>query len=145
MALKENVGGCISLPASADLSTKQFYLVKLNSSGQIAVCGAGELAIGVLYTEPNAAGVVASVQTLTGRKTKGIAGGVIAAGDVLKSDANGKLVVASKAVVNTSDAGGASDPVIGSNAVGIALEAGVDGQIIAFLAYPLGAVPTTAA
>ena len=145
MALDENVGGCLSLEAGSDLSDKQFYAVKLNSSSQLALAGAGECAIGILYSKPNAAGVIASVHPLDGRKTKGIAGGTISAGDILASNASGKLVAATAGRTNTSDAGSATDALIGSYVIGVAVDSAVSNDIFQFLALPLGAVPTTAA
>ena len=43
----------ITLPAAADLSTKQYYFVKVNTSGQAALCsGATDRPIGVLQNTP---------------------------------------------------------------------------------------------
>lgn len=145
MALDENVTGLLSLIASADLSTKQYYAVKINTDGKIALAAAGECAIGILYSKPNADGVVASVRPLDGRKAKAIAGGSITKGDLLAADANGKLVTATKAKVDTLSTGIAADPVIGSHVLGVALEGASAADIFQFLALPLGAVPTTVA
>jgi len=38
--------------AGADLSGKQYYSAKLNSSGQIILSGAGENALGILQDKP---------------------------------------------------------------------------------------------
>ncbi len=145
MALDETTNGCLSLPAGADLSTKQYFLVKLNSSGQVVLAGAGEAAIGVLYSKPNAAGVIASVRPLDGRKALGLAGGSITAGSALKADSAGKLAAASASTVDTASTGIAADPVVGSHVVGYALEGASSGDVIQFLALAVGAVPTTAA
>jgi hypothetical protein len=51
----DNPGIDISLPAADDLSTKQYYAVKVDSSGNAAVAGAGQPAIGVLQNKPDAA------------------------------------------------------------------------------------------
>jgi hypothetical protein len=144
MALQE-FNGCISLPASGDLSTKQYHAVKINSSGQVAVAALGENAVGILFDKPEAAGQICAVRVLDGSKAKALAGGTIAAGDLLKSDANGKLVTAQKAYTNTSDAGAAQDALVGSYVLGQALESAVANDIFQFLAFPLGAVPTTSA
>lgn len=145
MALDENVSGLLSLPAGSDLSAKQYYAVKINASGQLALCSTGEQAVGILYTKPSAQGNIGGVHPLDGRKVKAIAGGSITAGDLLKSDSAGKLVTASKATVDTLSTGIASDPVVGSNVLGIAEIDAVDGDIFTFVALALGAVPTTAA
>jgi hypothetical protein len=146
MSLAENVGGLLSFEAASDLSTKLYYAVVINSSGQLAVAGAGQAAIGILYSDPDATGLVASVKPLDGRKAKAIAGGTIAAGAFLAADSAGKLVTATKGIVDTSDTtGSATDPLIGSHVLGIATQAAVAGDIFEFLAIPLGLVPTTAA
>ncbi len=75
--------------ASADLSAHQYKAVKINSSGQLELAGAGEAAIGILYTKPSAAGQAASVAVsgevymlvggtalATGARVASLAGGV---------------------------------------------------------------------
>lgn len=49
-------GTLITLEASADLSAKQFYFVKLDSNGQVAVCAAvTDIPVGILQDKPAAA------------------------------------------------------------------------------------------
>lgn len=136
MSLRENVGGFLSLPASADLSTKQYYCVKIDTNGQIAVAGLGDFAVGVLMDKPSAQGVIGAVAPFNGRKLKGIAGVTIAKGDLLKADAAGKLAVAVKA----NGAG-----ITGSNVLGVAIESAVANDVFQFVALAAGAVPTTLA
>jgi hypothetical protein len=145
MALNENVGGTLSLPAGANLSAKQYFAVKLNSSGQVVTAGAGEAAIGILYNKPNAAGVIASVAPLNGRKLKAKAGGAITKGALLASDAAGELVAATLATTDTSDTGATGDALIGSHVLGVAIASAADGDTFQFLGLAMGAVPTTAA
>ena len=86
---------CVSVPANADLSTKQYFFVKLTNSsgvGRAAVTGDGESAIGVLQNKPDAAGETATV-AFTG-VSKVSAGGTITAGQPVASDASGEAVVA---------------------------------------------------
>jgi hypothetical protein len=137
--------GCTSLLASGDLSTKQFYAVKIDTSGNIALTSTGECAVGILYSKPSAAAAIAMVKVLNGTKCKAIAGGTVTAGDFLKSDSAGKLVTAVKGKTDTSDAGAAADPLIGSHVLGVAIDSAVSGDIFQFLALPMGAIPTTAA
>lgn len=144
MANFQDVGGMLSLRAASDLSTKQFYAVKLDTNGRIAVAGAGEFAIGILYSKPNAIDVIASVAPFRGQVLKGRAGDTFTAGVLLAIDADGELVTAAKGTVNTETTS-TNDAVVGGAVVGVSLEAGVDNQIVEFLAYAAGAVATTAA
>jgi hypothetical protein len=91
--------------ASADLTGKMFYVVKLISTG-LAVCGAGEQGIGILQDKP-----------LTGEngsfcyagRSVAILGGTVTPGAPLASDASGKLIVAvgNAAVIAIAAEGGA--------------------------------------
>ena len=77
--------------AAADLSTKQFYAVKMTSTG-INLAGDGERVDGVLQNKPTALGQAAEVETLG--LTKAIGADAIAQGASVASDANGKFVTA---------------------------------------------------
>lgn len=125
MALDENVGGLMTVVASADLSTKQYLAIKLDSNGQAAVAGAGDACIGILYDKPNAQGVVGAVHPLNGRKAKAVSGAAITKGNLLMSNASGKLVLATT----------------GLYAVGVAVDSasGAD-EIFQFVAVSLGRV-----
>ena len=83
--------------AGADLSadTNRYLSVKLDSSGDVVLNTAGGAGIGFLFNLPKS-GETTEVSTLGGGAL-GVAAGTITAGDFLKSDANGKLVVASTA------------------------------------------------
>jgi hypothetical protein len=52
----------VSLLAAADLSSYQYCMVKLTADNTVNVCGAGELAIGVLQNKPTASGQAARVR-----------------------------------------------------------------------------------
>jgi hypothetical protein len=132
----------VTLPAAADLSSSQFLAVKVNSSGQAAVASTGEFCAGILQNKPGS-GQAATVAY--GGISKVVAGGNVTAGMTLAANSSGKLVNAAEAVVNTSDAGGATDAVIASNVVGIALASGVANDVIPMLVLMAGATPTTAA
>lgn len=110
----EDVVHVLSLEAAADLSAKQYCLVKQDATGKLVLCGAGQAAIGALKDAP-ALGSQGTVVTLGVAKV--ICGGVVGVGANLASDAAGKAVAA-----------GANDAV-----VGVALEAGVLNQIISVL------------
>ena len=131
----------ISLKATADLSAKQFYAVMVDSAGEIDVASAGATAVGILQNAP-ADTYMGSVRVVGLSKAK--AGDTIAAGALLAAETGGRLVTATKATVDTV-AGTALDPVVGSNVIGIALEAAVDGALFLMLVINMGAVPPTAA
>lgn len=134
-----------SADAGADLSASQYFGVKINSTGLAVLCAAaGEYCYGVLQNDPTS-GKTATIAIMGITKAK--AGGAINPGALVKVDAAGKFVAASAAVVNTSDAGAASDPVIGSHVVGVhrGIVAAANGDLFPLELLPLGAIPTTAA
>lgn len=131
--------------AAGNLSTKQYYGVKLNSTGRVALCdAAGELVYGVLQDKPAAADRPCEVAV--GGTCRAIAGGVIQPGATVKVNASGKFVDASEAVTDTQ-AGSATDALIGSYVIGIhaGTAATADGDIFPLEIRHMGAVPTTAA
>lgn len=108
----------ITLPANADLSTKQYFFVKLTNSsgtGRVALAGDGEFAIGVLQNKPAAAGDTAKVAISGIAKVE--AGGVITAGNPVAVDASGNAVAASS----------------GDIVVAVAVNSAVDGDVVEVL------------
>jgi hypothetical protein len=78
----------ITLVAGADLSSKQYLFVKLNTSGQAVICdGATDSPIGVLQNDP-ASGEEASVLVVGG--TKLVAGAAINPGVKIGTSATAK-------------------------------------------------------
>lgn len=75
--------------AAVSFSGKKFYGVKLDGDGKAALSGAGERVVGIMQDEP-AAGEHGAV-VLSG-PSWAKAGASINAGDLLKSDADGKLI-----------------------------------------------------
>lgn len=131
-------------PAGASLTAAQNLFVKLNGSSQIVLAdSAGEQALGVLLNAPGsgAIGIVRVLGACSVIASTGIADGALIA--TTATSARAKPAVA--AVVNTSDAGGASDPVIGSHVMGMALADGTTGNLMPIFVNPMGAIPTTAA
>lgn len=120
MAYK-NSQTCVTLEAGQDLSAKQFFFVSLASDGQVDPTGDGASAIGVLLNDPAAAGRGAEV--CIGGMTRVSAGGTIAAGAAVASDAAGEAVTA------------ATGDVI----LGTAVTGGADGEIISIIFQPRGA------
>jgi hypothetical protein len=113
--------GKITLVAGEDLSNKMYYLVKLNSNGNAVLCGANEVAIGILDGKPKA-GERSAINILGTSQV--VAGGEIPVGSKVISNAEGK------AVRLPTNAGT-------YNVIGIALQsAGSDGEIIEILIRP---------
>jgi hypothetical protein len=98
----ENRLQTISVPAGSDLSTKQYLMMDVNSSGQLIIpTGAGAKTVGVLQDKPAAQGRPGCLAI--GGKTKVVLGGTVAAGVEVVSDAAGKAVAVS--ATNTYVAG----------------------------------------
>lgn len=99
--------------AGESLAAAQFKFVTLESDGQVDLAdSAGENCVGVCINDP-ASGEAATV-VMSG-KVMVTAGGTIAAGAAVATDASGDAVTAST----------------GNIVMGYATEAGVDGQVIA--------------
>lgn len=99
--------------AGEDLSSAQFKFVTLEADGQVDLAdAAGENCVGVCLVGAGAGKAVTVAMT---GKVMVTAGGTIAAGDEIATDAAGDAVAATT----------------GNIVMGYATEAGVDGQIIA--------------
>lgn len=134
----------IKVAAGADLSTTgQGLFVELGSGGTVTVCNAaGEIPLGVCINAP-ANGAIAIVRR-RGR-CKVTASGSITTGALLATTNAGKSKAAVASTVNTSDAGGASDPVVASHVMGYARADGTADTLHAIALEPMGAIPTTSA
>lgn len=120
MAALEREIVSIAIPANADLSASQFRIAVVNSSEKAAIAAAATAKIiGVLYNKPAAADVAAQI-AISG-VARVTAGGVVAAGDLLTSDANGKAIATT---------------TTGNVLIGRALTAGADTQLIEVLLAP---------
>lgn len=111
MAVNNN-NKVLTYTAGANLASSQFLLVKAHTTaGQVVLCGDGENAIGVLY-EPNASGRPVSVGS--DGVVKAYAGGVVAVGARVASDANGKVVTAASGdyVLGVAKTAGAANALI---------------------------------
>jgi hypothetical protein len=120
MAYKENQS-CVTLEAGQDLSAKQYFFVTIASDGQIDPTGDGAAAVGVLLNDPAAAGRAAEV--CIGGLTRVEAGGTVAAGAAVASDAAGNAVTAAT----------------GDIILGTAVTGGADGEVITIVFQPRGA------
>ena len=115
----ENMPETITVPASADLSSHQYKLMTVNSSGLAALGTASTLIVGVLQNKPTAAGEASSLCWAGVSKVK--AAGVITAGARVTSDANGLAVAATSA---------------GDAVIGVALATSAANDIIPVLINP---------
>ena len=101
----------ISVPASADLSAKQFLFGTIDADGQVAVTGAGAAADGVIGDKPGAAGRPCALyaHARTGREGD-VRRGAFANGALLEADAAGKAVTqAAGKILAKALAAGAGD------------------------------------
>lgn len=107
----------VTLVAGADLSTKQYTFVKLDSSGQaVAAAAATDIPVGVLQNAPTA-GQEAEVLIVGG--TKIVAGAAIGEGALVGTSSTGKAV----ALVAGTDT---TKYVVGT----LLTESGADGNIV---------------
>ena len=90
---QEQHGQDITLPAAADLSSYQYYAMKVDTSGRAALATADVPIAGILQNKPAAAGRGATIRCFGSTKFKAGTGGVTAA-DVLRTETGGKLVTA---------------------------------------------------
>ena len=88
MAIQASQPLKISLVAGADLSAKQYFFVKLNSSGQAVVCAAvTDIPVGILQNTP-ASGSVAEITVVGVSKVSSDAG--LTAGNQIGTSADGQ-------------------------------------------------------
>jgi len=111
----------ITRKAEKDLSSQQYHFVEMGgAAGQVDVCDAvGDLVLGVLQNKPNAANKLCTIRVMG--TTKVVCSGTVTEMARVGTSADGKCVVKSTA----------ADLV-----AGIALEAGVVGDIIEILLTP---------
>jgi hypothetical protein len=90
MAFENVVNGPVGLVAAADLSTKQFYAVKVTADSAVNLAGDGEMAIGILQNKPTSghAAVIAG----PGSISKGVCGAAVTVGAPVGVDTDGKIV-----------------------------------------------------
>jgi len=110
-----------SQPASADLSAHQYKIVQFDATPELELSATGGAGGFVLLDKPDAQGINGTI--LLAGKGKVIAGDTVAAGAMLSNE-----VTTGHAITATT----------GDVVVGIALEDGVDGQLIKFIATPGG-------
>lgn len=100
-----------SIVSTGDLSAKIYHAVKLDSSAQVVIAGAGE-GMGIVMNAP-AAGEFAEVALLGGGALVEL-GATVAIGAELAANAAGEIITATS----------------GDIVLGLAMAAGVDGDIV---------------
>ena len=106
-------GQFIARNSGVNLTGKEYFWAKVNSSGDFVLAGLGDQALGTIQ-EGKVVGLHSTI--MTSGVAKITAGVAIAAGDAVASDANGKAKVVA----------------VGENVCGIAMEAAAaDGVIFA--------------
>ncbi len=139
----------LTFVTGADLSSSQYCGVKLNSSGVIVLCGAGEFPLGILQNAPaNGAVGIVRVAGVSLMKADGTG---VTRGDKISCAANGlgrastAAGTGALAYVNTSDAGAAQDPVVAASILGQALTTAAASANFYINITQSGAVGATAA
>jgi Uncharacterized conserved protein (DUF2190) len=112
-----------TLPAAADLSEKQFFLVKITEAGTITLAGVGDIAFPLQDTPKQGQNGTFAV---AGR-CKAVSGTNIKAGVFVSAGANGKVVEATPEVITAEKVA-----TRGTRAIGISLEAGASGDVVAY-------------
>ena len=104
----------VSVPASGDLSTKQFYFGAINASGQVAVVGAGLAADGVIADKAAGQGRPSALQSMPGQIARVMAGAAFANGALLEADATGRAITqaAGKILAKALAAAGAAGDIV---------------------------------
>ena len=100
MASGENAILCKTFEANGDLSSSQYRFVKLEAAGTVAICGNGEVPIGILQNDPED-GEQANVMVMGISNL--VAHAAIAVNAKLGSQASGRAVTVS-ADTNTYNA-----------------------------------------
>jgi hypothetical protein len=104
--------------AGADLTANQFHYVKLNANNQVILCAAAtDTSIGILQNTP-ASGEGAEVMMLGVSKVRVGAGGAIAAGNLVGTDASGHCDPKTPGVDTTEYGTGYCVEGAGVNAIG---------------------------
>lgn len=116
------ISGPKSIPASASLTAKQFYFMKIDTNGQLAaVASSGARAVGVLQDKPTAQGQPGQL-CRPGDITKIALGGTVTKGAFAMSDGNGKGVLCTS----------------GSHILGWFIDSGDSGDTIRMVYQPEG-------
>jgi hypothetical protein len=119
IASKTGVSG-VDTPTASDHGGKQYYFLKVDSSGNAALgaSGTSEVIVGVLQNKPQVTGAAATIAT--GGVSRAVVGtGGVTAGDAIKVSSAGAAITAT---LPTDLASGV--------VVGVALKTGVAGAIV---------------
>ncbi len=115
----------LQAPASVDLSSAQYHGIVIDTSGELALPGAGAQIDGVLQDAPTA-GKTGTYDTIRGQRVTMIAGGAVTVGALASTLATGRAVIS----VTTTHA-----------RFGKFLSAGADGEEVTILLGKYADVP----
>lgn len=116
---QQNAPIIVNMAAAADLSTRQWYIVRQTAENAVNLTSAAtQVPFGTLQNKPKS-GETAEIGVAGNVKV--ILGGTVAINDPLVSDANGKAIAATRA-------GAGAQPL--SNVIGYARRAGVANDVI---------------
>jgi len=94
-SLGGGIGNVVSFKSAGDLSSCQFYPVKLTAENTVGTCSdTTDEQIGILQNKPAAAGVPADVMLLAGCVSKVVTGGTCAAATRVTQGTDGRVVAA---------------------------------------------------
>ena len=100
MVIGEQFLGVASLKAGADLSAKESYFIKVNSDGEAVLASTGNKALGVI--QEGGGNVENSfVSVVYSGIVRVLAGGTVAAGDLVTSNSAGKAIAVSTLTATT--------------------------------------------
>ena len=119
-----NTGEHLRIPglvAGADLSTKQYHLVRLAATTAKAILVAGAATVGIVGVLQNDPKLNEAASVVCAGLTKSVAGGAIAPGDFLTANSTGQCVatttannkVVGKAVTKADAAGDQFELIVG--------------------------------
>lgn len=117
LTVSSEMGACdLSIENITDLSAKLYCAVKINTSSQCVVSGAGEKSAGILQNAPNGSSRTAIALVRVSGTSMVLLGGTVAFGDFLKPDSSGFLVKAASAgndyIVKALSAGQSGDQIL---------------------------------
>lgn len=121
MTVKQVDGQSAGFLTDADLSAKQYHAVKLSSGKLTATHTKGGRILGILQDQPDGSSSEQVGQVRLFGLSRGKLGGTVSENGILITDTDGALI---------------ADDAADQSPVGMALEEGVDGDVIGIVLFP---------